>query len=65
MHTRARTGGGGGAESRHDLCNILHNETLIQCNARLFVCVCVCVCARSLGNKPFETRDLVPYMYHF
>ena len=44
------------------------------------VCVCVCVLSvsrclfvriaetqnnpRSLGNKPFQTRDRVPYLYH-
>ena len=47
---------------------------------RVCVCVCVCVCVRcagvfvcvaearhdpcSLGNKPYETRDLVPDLYY-
>ena len=47
-------------------------------HCRFLVCVCVGVCCAclfvcvaearqdpcSLGNKPFQTRDLVPYLYH-
>ena len=32
--------------------------------ACLFACVAEVRHDMSLGNKPFQTRDLVPYMYH-
>ena len=36
-------GGGGGAESRHDLCYILHNVTLSTKSTMLCLLICLCV----------------------
>ena len=51
------------------VCMCVHELVCVWC---VFRCVCVYLCAWqkhdmidpcSLGNKPFEMRDLVPYMY--
>ena len=51
------------------VCVCLHVCARV-CPGVCYFCVCLLVCVAeaqqypcSLGSKPFETRDLVPYMY--